>query len=319
MSVRETAVEILAEQDQELAEREECRQEIERLDRELVALDEEDGRAADHAQRVVEMAQATASDVEIASQRVQMLETELRDRASQDERRLQRISAAEQLRSQINAVTEALDHSNEEYHVALADSETAVTAAEGAVERATAALAEAVRRLQRIAEALPPALRPRPGDDPLAELPRLHETLAGEVDRAEAALAGAEQDLERAERDIEDRQAGLDEHVAVVPTEDIDDGDLALAVSDLVGAGADPVVLDDPFAAVTDTRVELFEELVTCTERRPVVLLTDDPEILGWAIGLPPELGTVTRLVAPTGPDRANGDAHLAAQPGPVG
>ncbi|MBW3591826.1 MAG: excinuclease ABC subunit UvrA, partial [Actinobacteria bacterium] len=45
VSVREAAVSMLMEQEQELGEREECRHEIERLDRELIALDDEDARA----------------------------------------------------------------------------------------------------------------------------------------------------------------------------------------------------------------------------------------------------------------------------------
>jgi hypothetical protein len=318
VSVREAAVAVLMEEDQELAEREDCRHEIERLDRELAALDEEDARAADHAERVMDNAQATADDVEVASDRVQLLESELVDRASQDERRLHRIAAAEQLRSQITAVTDALDRSNEEYHTTLAQGEADVIASESAVEQATAALAEAIRRLRRIAEALPPALRPRPGDDPLAELPRLHETLAAEVDRAEGALAGAEEELQQAVDDITEAQSGLDAHLDMVPTDDISGDDLVTAVDDLVGPGGTPVVLDDPFAEVTAARDGLLRQLVVCSEQRPVVLLTDDPEVLGWAIGLPPELGTVTRMLAPTGPDRAAGGAPLAA-PGPVG
>jgi hypothetical protein len=83
--------------------------------------------------------------------------------------------------------------------------------------------------------------------------------------------------------------------------------------------GETPVILDDPFAEVADRRDELLTELAACSEQRPVVLLTDDPEVLGWAIGLPPELGTVTRLSASTGPDRTSGHAPVGAQPRPVG
>ncbi|HEY8523341.1 MAG TPA: hypothetical protein VIL48_00155 [Acidimicrobiales bacterium] len=319
VSVREAAEAVLAEQEQELAEREECRREIERLDRELVALDEEDARAAEQAQRVMENVQATAHDVEVASDKVQLYESEMVDRASQDERRLQRIAAAEQLRSQITAVTDALDRSNEEYHAALAQAEADVIASESAVQHATNALAEAVRKLRRISDALPPALRPRPGDDPLAELPRLHETLAAEVERAEVALADAEEEHQQATRDIEESQAALDAHLEVTPTEDIGEDDLVAAVGDLVGAGETPVVLDDPFAEVSESRDRLLDELVACTEQRPVVLLTDDPDVLGWAIGLPPELGTVTRLAVPDRTDRTSGDSPIGAQPRPVG
>ena len=319
IAVRDAAVQVLVDQEDEIGGRDECRDEIDRLDRELVALDEDDARAAEHARRVVEMADATNADVDEASARVQLLESELVDRASQDERRLQRIAAAEQLRSQITAVTDALDRSNEEYHVALAAAEAAVVDAEGAVERTASALTDAQRRLRRIAEALPPALRPRSGDDPLSELPALHETLAAEVDRAEEALAAATDELDAARAEIERWQAELDDHLEVVPTDDIGEDDLVQAVGDLIGAGEGPAVLDDPFADVINKRVELLDELVPASAQRPVVLLTDDPETLGWAIGLPADLGTVTRLVAPTGSNGAPDPASLAAQPGPVG
>jgi hypothetical protein len=51
------------------------------------------------------------------------------------------------------------------------------------------------------------------------------------------------------------------------------------------------------------------------------VLLTDDPATLGWAISLPDDVGTVTRLSAPPAPipnPSAQGPA-LAAEPRPVG
>ena len=319
VGIRDAAIGVLEDQDAEIDAREDCALEVERLDRELVALDEDDERAAEHAQRVIEMAEATNADVDEASARVQLLESELVDRASQDERRLQRIAAAEQLRTQITAVTDALDHSNEEYHTVLAAAERAVIEAEIDVERTNSALGEARRRLRRIAEALPPPLRPRPADDPLTELPNLRETLAAEVGRAEAALAEANDELDEARREIDDSQQALDTHLEVVPTDDIGDDDLAGAVLEMVGGGEGPVVLDDPFAEVSGQRSDLLDQLVPASEHRSVVLLTDDPETLGWAIGLPADLGTVTRLSLPDGPDHTPGAAPVAAHPGPVG
>ncbi|MGH9113392.1 MAG: hypothetical protein ACRDZN_14025, partial [Acidimicrobiales bacterium] len=182
---------------------------------------------------------------------------------------------------------------------------------------------DAVRRLRRIAEALPPALRPRAGDDPLGELPRLRDTLAAEVERAEVALAQATADLERARADIDDTQSQLDDHLTVVPSDDVTDDDLRQAVNDLIGAGDVPVVLDDPLVDVDDIRGELLDELAAASERRPVVLLTDDPDALGWAISLPDDVGAVTRLAAPADPDGSPDDspeaAPYAVQPGPVG
>jgi hypothetical protein len=319
LSVREAAVTWLVEQDQELARRDECRREIARLDDDLAALDHEDAVALEEVGRIHAALDSTQAHVGGSLHRVRMLEDEMSDRASQDERRLQRIAAAEQLRAQIAAVSEALERSDEEYHTTLAGAEAAVIAAESEMERATAALSDAVRRLRRIAEALPPALRPRAGDDPLGELPRLRETLAAEVERAELALTSATDDLERARRDIEKTQAELDDHLTVVPTDDVNDEDLRQAVIDLVGAGDQPVVLDDPLVGHDDLRSGLLEQLVAASERRPVVLLTDDPDTLGWAISLPGDVGAVTRLavrhdsgaVAPRG-------VPLTSQPGPV-
>jgi len=304
VSVREAAVTWLIEQDHDIAERDECRREIERLDRDLVAIDEEDDRAREEAQRADAVASATHADVGATLHRVRTLEDELSDRASQDERRLQRIAAAEQLRAQIAAVSEALQRSEDEYNTSLAASEAAVATAEASVERATAALSEAVRRLRRISEALPPALRPRAGDDPLGELPRLRETLAAEVERAEVALASATEDLERARRDIDETQAQLDDHLTVVPTDEIGEDDLEQAVFDLIGTGDVPAVLDDPMVEHPEHRTRLLDAIVEASERRPVVLLTDDSDTLGWAISLPDNIGAVTRLAAQTGNDQ---------------
>ena len=321
VSVREAAVSWLVEQDQELVARDECRREVERLDRDVEALDDEDVRAADEAQRVVESAEITAADFDVAMRRVRTFEDELNDRATQDERRLQRIAAAEQLRAQVAAVTDALERSEDEYHSSMAAAEAGVTSAEASLERATAALSDAVRRLRRISEALPPALRPRAGDDPLGELPRLRETLAAEVDRAEVALAQATQDLERARSDIDETQAQLDDHLTVVPVDDVVDDDLRQAVRDLVAGAEVTVVLDDPFGDVDDLRGELLDEVARAAQERPVVLLTDEPATLGWAISLPDEVGAVTRLAAPTEPvpDPSPQDRALAGEPRPVG
>lgn len=320
VAVREAAVSWLVEQDQDIAERDECRREVGRLDRDLESLDDEDARAFEEADRTRAVASGAHADVGATLHRVRTLEDELSDRASQDERRLQRIAASEQLRAQIAAVSEALEQSEQEYSSSLAAAESAVIAAEASVERATAALSDAVRRLRRISEALPPALRPRAGDDPLGELPRLRDTLAAEVERAEVALASATEDLERARTEINDTQERLDDHLTVVPTDDIDDDDLGQAIFDLVGTGTSPVVLDDPFVDHADTRPLLLDHLVKASAHRPVVLLSDEPDILGWAISLPDHLGAVTRLAAHLDLDDQSPPRGepITSQPGPV-
>ena len=173
--------------------------------------------------------------------------------------------------------------------------------------------------MRRISDALPPPLRPRPADDPLVELPNLRGTLTAEVERAEAALDEANDELDEVDTDIGRTQGELDAHLEVVPTEDIGADDLADAVADLVGTGTNPVVLDDPFAQSHDERDDLLDRLGAASATRPVVLLTDDPDTLGWAIGLPADVGTVTRLPTPNGSSRRPGAAPVAAHPGPLG
>jgi hypothetical protein len=76
-------------------------------------------------------------------------------------------------------------------------------------------------------------------------------------------------------------------------------------------------VLDDPFIARDGDRLDLLDHLAEAAGRRPVVLLTDDPETLGWAISLPDDLGAVTRLAADTEPDDPRPDAD-DLRPDPV-
>jgi len=302
ISVRDAAISFLLDLERELEGRDAVWQDVERLDQELVALDDEDARDNEEAQQFIEASYLTAADLEAATDRVEQLEREMVERTSHDERRIQRVAAAEQLRAQIAAVTEALERSDEEYHVGVSEAEASATAAEAALERATAALSDAIRKLRRISEALPPALRPKPSNDPLGELPLLRETLAGEVERADVALSTSTRDLERARADIDRTQAELDAHLTTLPTDELVTDDLRRAVSQMLGSSGYPAVLNDPFADYdVDEREELLEALVDSTARRPVVLLTDDLETLGWAISLPDDVGTVTGL--PQGDD----------------
>jgi hypothetical protein len=133
-------------------------------------------------------------------------------------------------------------------------------------------------------------------------------------------LASATEDLERARIDINDTQERLDDHLTVVPTDDVNDDDLRQAILDLVGTGTSPVVLDDPFVHHDDTRPLLLDHLVQASARRPVVLLTDEPDTLGWAISLPDDLGAVTRLAAHLDLDDQSPPRGepITSQPGPV-
>lgn len=297
VSVRDAAIDLLLGIEREVASRDELLQEVERLDAELLALDEEENTDAGEEQELMQSAQAAAADVEAITAEINELEQALLERSTHDERRVQRAAAAEQLRSQIAAVSEALERSDDEYHAQVADAEDAVATAEANMGQATAAISDTSRKVRTIIDALPAALRPRPTDDPLGGLPRLHEALANEVERAEAAVAGATRERDRAHQLIDETGEELERLVAQTPADEVLMEDLRAAVAEMVGTGTPPAVLDDPFNLLDrDERTDLLDTLAEAAAQRPVVLLTDDPDTLGWAISLPTELGAVTGL-----------------------
>lgn len=297
VSVRDAAIDLLLGIEREIAIREQLGDDIERLEAELVALDQQHAHQAGDIDELVRSEQTTAARLNAIAEEFEALDGELRDRMTSEERRLQRVAAAEELRAQIAAVSEALERSDEDYELQVAEAEAAVADAERALEDATAAISQAARKVRRISEALPAPLRPKVGHDPLAGLPALHEVLASEAERAEAAVTAANRELERARSTIRETQAGLDALVADNPADVVITADLRTATRDLVGDGEQPMVLDDPFAFLTDDeRAETLDELAQAASHRPVVLLTDHAGTLGWAIGLPDEIGAVTGL-----------------------
>lgn len=322
VSVRDAAIDLLLGIDREADARESLLQEVERLDAELIALDEQEANEAGEGQELMQVAHAAAADVEAIAAEVHELEMDLRDRSAHDERRIQRAAAADELRAQIAAVSEALERSDDEYHARVAEAEAATAEAEDKMERATAGVSDTVRKLRSISDALPPALRPKFTDDPLAELPRLQEVLGSEVERAEAALTSASRELERTQRLIEETETNLENHNSEHPPDDVLIEDFTLAVGEMLGEDDAPVVLDDPFGPFDDhDRIDLLDALAEAASQRPVVLLTDDPNTLSWAISLPEEIGTVTGL--PVDHDgvvttTTNGSDRPVADPGAV-
>lgn len=314
MSLRDAALDLLLGIDREMEARDNLLQEVERLDSELVALDEQDAGDAEEGQELMESAQAAATEVQALTAEVEEIEHELLDRSSHDERRIQRAAAADELRAQIAAVSEALERSDDEYHTNVADAEVAAGEAEAGLQRATAAVSDAVRKLRAIGDALPPTLRPKPTDDPLVELPRIRDALASEVERAEAALTSSSRELERTQEFIEQTEYDLDQRSSQDPPNDVLMEDLVLALTDMMGEGDVPVVLDDPLTLLDENeRDDLLDALAEAASHRPAVLLTDDPNILSWAISLPDEVGAVTGLPV----DPLDGDA--AARPNGIG
>lgn len=228
----------------------------------------------------------TAEALQMAERSVGAFENELTVRAGEDLHRMQRFAAAEQLRAQIDAVATTLRKAEAEARRVLEAADQALAAGEVEFDRATADLADLAHQARKLAEELP--IDQRPEGDPLQRLVVLAERLRGhagvlqpEIDAAEAAVASASVQLEEALAAARLAATG-------------DDGPLA---EDLV-AGLQQIlttedrdtllVLDEPLAGIDpQTRTELLDVIRVASAARQMVLLTEDPEVLGWAIELP--------------------------------
>jgi hypothetical protein len=279
---RQTAV--AAEHRHERAEAEELAVELDDL---LVRLDDVAGELA--AARQLEA--AAAEQLDLASRSVGAVEAELSARAGEDTSRLKRFVAAEQLRTQVEALTATLSRAEHDARALFDRASEAAAAAEVAFDRAQGAIADLARRARTLAEELP--IDRRPSGDRLATLVALAgllrehvDVLQPVIDEAEAAAAAASVKVDRAFAAAEAAGTGSDGP----RPEDLSDGLKGL----LEAHGDHLIVLDDPFGSIDHAlRPTLLEVLLNHEGQGPLVLLTEDPEILGWAIGLPAEQGAV--------------------------
>lgn len=273
------------------------------------AVAEQERWAAGHARRQVELdelagaraaAEAALAEAEAAvveaegeldrtTRSVSSFEAELSMRADEDARRLHRFAAAEQLRIQVEALSATLTTAEADARSALEAAAGAATAADAALDRAASRLGDLTRRARDLIAELPADRRP--DDDPLAAL----ELLADELDALADALDGelAEPVAQRA-RAVEEQQRA---RAARVEADQALDGpqpeDLEEALRALLGEGRQVLVLDEPFPRGGLDPATVQAALVEAARQRPVVLLTDDAELLGWAIELPSEVGRV--------------------------
>ncbi len=250
-----------------------------------------DARAADlggELELAMSEVDRTAEAVQMAQRSVAAFEEELTVRAGEDLQRMKRFAAAEQLRSQIEAVAASLRRAEGTAREAVATAAQAVRDAETDFDRVAADVADLARRARKLAEELP--IDRRPEGEPLGTLVllagRLREhsdVLQPEIDRAEVAAAGAASHLDEALAAARLAGAGQD---GPLPE------DLVEALDQLLSRepGGHLLVLDEPFVGVDQTvRADLLEQVRRGASERQVVLLTEDPDVLGWAIELPGE------------------------------
>lgn len=269
-------------------------QERARLEADVAALSDGCERASvavAEAERVVSDAEAALQQ---ASRSVSAFESELSMRVDEDARRLQRFAAAEQLRRQIEAVAATLATAEEDARDALEAAATATAVAEAALDQAAARLADLTRRVRDLLAELPADRRPE--GEPLMVLPEMSAALAaladqldGEGEESAARREQAESELERA------RGAAAEAAVALDGPTLSDHLEAVRSQLDVDGA---VLLLDDPFAGSPLEATQVQEALLSAGRGRAVVLLTEDPDLLGWAIELPSEVGRVVPIDA---------------------
>ncbi len=257
----------------------------------------------------------TAKALDTAERSVDAFEGELTVRAGEDAHRLQRFAAAEQLRAQIESVAGTLRRAEEDARAVVDAAARLVAAAEAGFEQSATVIGDLARRVRKLAEELP--IHQRPDGDPLeglldlAERLREHaEVLRPEIDRAEAAVAAASVQLEEA---LAERQLAGDANEG--PWAE----DLVEALEALLDQPSEVLlVLDEPFVGVDQaTRAELLEIVRASSAHRQIVLLTDDADVLGWAIELPLDEATAVPADALFAPVR-HADTDLRVAPEPV-
>jgi hypothetical protein len=280
----------LAEQDAAAAERDHDRERSGNVAIQLAALDARRVEVVE-ALAAADQAEAHAAEqLELSMRSVGAFEAELSVRVGEDAQRLKRFAAAEQLRSQVDALGITLARAENDARGVLDSSSTQVAEAEVVVDRSTAAVTDQIRRARRLAAELP--INQRPEGDPLGTLPQLAERLRAhavvlepEILAAERALAKATDQLDAAVEVAQATTTGLEGPLA----EDIRDGLL-----DLFSRFEDRLmVLVEPFAGLDrGLRDELLGLVVDRSNAAATLLLTEDADLLGWAIELPADVGT---------------------------
>jgi hypothetical protein len=229
----------------------------------------------------------TAEELQLSQRSVDAFEGELSVRASEDMDRMKRFAAGEQIRAQIDAVAATLRRAEETARWQVEQADQGVAAAESAFEQAATDISELARKARKLAEELP--IDKRPEGDPLRTLQELGESL-----RAHAEVLQPE--IDKAALAVDAASAQLEEAIAACRLAGkAGDGprteDLTEALEHLLVAQDEPGdlrVLDEPFAGVEPvTRNRLLDVVRSASADCQIVLLTQDPDVLGWAIELP--------------------------------
>lgn len=286
----------LADQSERLEELEARRAELAELRARAEALGDRILRLSTEVEEAERAEAAAAEAIELGARSVTAVETELTVRVDEDTRRLRRFAAAEQLRAQVEALTRTLTQAEREARDELEAATSALAEAETAMEQAADALGDLQRRVRDLTAAVPEDLRP--DGDPLADLDALAAAVRAVAATDDDAIAGAEAARDDARFRHEVATATL--AAAGRALEGPQPEDWAEVIGEAL-AGEGLLVLVEPLDERTRVaEAELLAALQEAAARRPLVLLTEDPSLLGWAIELPSEVARVVPLASLT-------------------
>jgi hypothetical protein len=231
-----------------------------------------------------------AEELQLAQGSVAAVESELSQRATRDAVRADEAEALADMRSQIDGATGSLVVAQQAAQCEMDRTAEGCASAEGNLEAAELMVRGTARKVRQLAEELPGA--DRFAGDPLEDLAGLVGRLKDQATSLDPARSQAETDVAATARRLAEARAA-----ALVAETVVDEGvseDLVAGLETVLQA-ADPdrlVVLDEPFGdlAVATTGA-LLRTLLHASEDRPIVVLSEDPNILAWAIELPAPAG----------------------------
>jgi len=271
---------------------------------ERLRADREAARALD---RVLD--QRASADAAIAEARRQLAAL----RSTGDDPARER--AAAELAAQAASVEARLTEAEDQARARSEQTKRDVGETERELERLAREQRDRLARLAGLVECLPGESRPPHDDDPVHHVATIAAGLRGLAGVVDAELVGLQAEVDR-------RRAGCDERRrqvegARLALDRIAPEDAAQALADLVtGVTEGLVVLDDVVAVEGAHEDGLLRALEATEASAPLVLLTSDPTVLGWAIDLPADRGalagprTVDLLTATASPATASPGGH---------
>lgn len=204
----------------------------------------------------------------------------------------ERAEAARALAAQAESVEARLAEAEAEARASSERTKRAVSESEREIEQLGRAQRDRHARLGSLVECLPGDARPPLDDEPIHHVATIAAGLRALAAGVDVELAGLQAEADRQQADCDDRRRRLDalraSVIRIVPE------DAAEALTDLVTGGDDDlVVLDDVVASDAAGDDGLLRALEVTEPSAPLVLLSSDPTVLGWAIDLPAERGAI--------------------------